>query len=698
MEVAIAAWLPALVAVASTWSRRMSDDLRRAIRFWFVPLALLWLAPSWLRGGTPGAFDLLGLVWPWRALAHGAPAGNPLLNDFVFQFAPWRAALLRAAASGAWPFLDRTAACGAALWANPQTAVLHPLTWLGAFFSPAALPLFAGEAKLLLAAAGSYVFLRNDGRSHVAALFGAVAYTFSIFTIAFLFAPQTMVTVMLPWLLVAVQRCRTPLTLGSSAACAFAFFLAAAGGHPESLFHSLLVVLAFCIREWLIAGRSLSFAIRTGSVVLAGMFLAAPQLLPFVSVIGDSERVAQIAADPAIVHAPALTWANLAGFVAPALLKDRIAAFWGDNFNEVATQYAGLLTLALALIAARRQRFWAAMFVAAALLAFYIAPISAIASRIPLFGLTLHGRLRFVLAFITAVLAADGLDLLQKRWHLRWPQAAALLVAADLFLVMFNFYPPVEPGWAYPRTGALAFLEAHARPGRIATVGVTLPPNSATMYGLQDIGAHDPLTWEPYGRLLATAGYDRRGYFATFHAIPSRPLLDFLGVRFVVLPPDAGPASAAYRGADAVVLANPSALPRFFIPTGFDSTADPIESWRRSADARFVHLGQNVQISLASATLRFESGANGSVVFVSALSETFIVASEPAMPGWTLACDGVAHPLVAVNGIFLGWRVPRGDHRFTLDYRPPHLRDGLLLALLAPLLIAGARSDRLRLP
>lgn len=698
MEVAIAAWVPALVAVASTMSRRVSDDLRRAIRYWFAPLALLWLAPYWLRGGTPGAFDLLGQLWPWRAVAQGASTGNPLLNDFVFQFVPWRAALFRAVASGTWPFLDRAAACGAALWANPQVAVLHPLTWVGAAFSPAAWPLFAGEAKLLIASTGTYVFLRNDRRSHPAALLGAVAYTFSIFTIAFLFAPQTMVTVMLPWLLVGVQRCRAPLALRSSVACALAFFLAAAGGHPESLFQAMLVVLAFALREWIVAGRSASFALRVGSVAVAGILLAAPQLVPFASLIDDSERVAQVAANPAVVRAPALSWANLAAFVAPATLKNRIAAYWGDNFNEVATQYAGLLTLVLALVAARRQRFWTAMFVGAALLAFHIAPIAAVTSRIPLFGLTLNGRLRFVLAFTTAVLAACGLDLAQQRGRLRWPQAAALLVATDLFVVMFNFYPPVAPERAYPRTGALAYLSAHAGDGRIATVGLTLPPNSAGMYGLQDISAHDPLTWEPYGRLLESAGYDRRGYFALFRTIPPRQLLDFLGVRFVVLPPDAVATPVAYRGPDAVVLANPSALPRFFIPAGFDATDDPADALRRSGDAHIVHLARHEQISLAGAAMHVESGVNGSVVSVSAPHETFIASSELAMPGWALACDGSAYPFVTVNGIFIGWRVPAGQHRFVLGYTPPHLREGLLLALLALPLIAAALSDRLRAP
>ncbi|HEV2719331.1 MAG TPA: YfhO family protein [Thermoanaerobaculia bacterium] len=589
MEPAVAALIPALAALAATLWPRMPDDLRRAIRFWFVPLALLWLAPSWLTGRTPVAFDLLGQIWPWRTLAVAPPAGNPLLNDAVFQFLPWR--------QGNWRFL----------WTNPQAALLYPLTWLGAPFSAAAWPLFAGEAKLLIASIGTYVFLRREERSHHAALLGAVAYAFGVFTIAFLFAPQTNVTVMLPWMLIAVQR--------GHALGALAFFLAAAGGHPESLVHAMLVVVPYAMRQ---GGRA---AGRAAVIAIAGFALAAPQLVPFASVAGESERMAQIARDPSLLRAPALTFANLAGYVAPSLLKDRIAATWRENFNEVATQYAGVITLLLALFAARRQRFWFAIFLVASVLAFDI---------LPQIGPMLHGRLRFVVAFAMAVLAAHALD--------RTPRLLPLAVAADLFFVMFNFYPPVDPRWAYPTTPAIAKLH-----GRIATVGLTLAPNTATMYGLDDIGRHDPTAWEPYMRALESAGYDRRGYFAVFHQLPPRAFLDFIGVRYAILPPDVAgtpPLPVVYRGPDAIVLANPTARP-----------------------------------------------GPGSAVVTDSAVETFMATNETAIPGWSLTRDGDAHEIVRVHGAFIGWRVPPGRHRFVLTYTPPHLLLGVVIALMGMALI-----------
>ena len=604
MEPALAALIPALVALAATLWPRMPDDLRRAIRLWFVPLALLWLAPSWLTGRTPIAFDRLGEIWPWRALATGPAAGNPLLNDDVFQLIPWR--------NGDWRFL----------WTNPQAALMHPLTWLSAPFSPAAWPLFIGETKLLLAAIGTYVFLRREERSHPASLLGAIAYAFSVFTIAWLFVPMTSVTVMLPWMLVAVRR--------GSVWGALAFYLAAAGGHPESLVHALLVVVPYA----LLRGRRV--AVRAALVALAGIALAAPQLVPFASVAGESDRMAQIARNPALVRAPALTVENLAGYVAPSLLKHRIAPTWSENFDEVATQYAGIVTLLLAFFAARRERFWTAVFLASSVLAFDI---------LPQLGPMLHGRLRFVIAFATAVLAARGLDELP-----RFRAALPAVVAADLFFVMLNFYPPVDPRWAYPTTPAIAALH-----GRIAAVGLTLAPNTAMMYGLDDIGRHDAMAWDPYLRALESAGYDRRGYFAVFHQLPPRAFLDFMGVQYVIFPPDVAgtpPLPVVYRGADAIVLANPTARPRLSNP-----------------------------------------------VITNSAVETFIASNEAAIPGWTLTCDGHRHEIIRVRGAFIGWRVPAGRHRFVLAYTPPHLALGIVVALMAiPLLVTVSRHPRPQAP
>src|SRR5262249_24581899 len=145
-ESALAAWLPPLAALALTFWPRFDPDLARALRRWLVPLALLWFAPCWLTGSTPLPFDFLAQLVPWRALG-AAPQSNLLINDAPMQLIPFREALRRAVAHGELPFLDPSTAAGSALWANPQSAVLYPLTWLGLWLSPFAWPLFEAEAK-----------------------------------------------------------------------------------------------------------------------------------------------------------------------------------------------------------------------------------------------------------------------------------------------------------------------------------------------------------------------------------------------------------------------------------------------------------------------------------------------------------------------------------------------------------------------
>jgi hypothetical protein len=644
MESALAAWLPPLAALALTLWPRFDPDLARALRRWFVPLVLLWFAPCWLTGSTPLPFDFLAQLVPWRALGV-APQSNLLINDAVMQLIPWREAVRRAVAHGALPFLDPSTAAGSALWANPQPAVLYPLTWLGLWLSPFAWPLFEAEAKVLIAASGMYLFARREGASHLGAVTAAVAYAFGAFTIVFIFLPPANVTVLLPWALVVVQRCRAPFGWRHAAGAAFVVFAMLAGGHGESALHAGIVALAYAAATL----RSRDAWRRLAASGLAGVTLALPVLLPFASILRTTERVALIAVRPSLLDAPAPTLRNIVLFVAPALANDRRVPFWGENYAEVATQYVGVATLLLAVLAGvkDRRRFWIATFVIATLLAFKIPLIAPLVSRIPLLDMTLNGRLRFVVAFATAILAARGVDLLPLA---RGRVLIPLVVFADLALVLGTFYPPVSRQWLYPKTGAIAFLQAHARGQRIAGIDYAMPPNSALMYGLDDVGGHDPAGFEPYLRMLEQGGYDRRAYFATFRGMPSRRMLDFLGVRYVIAPPSASaPLPAVYRGADAVVFENP--------------TARPVSPPTLSVDLP---------------------------------RPSTIVLNRAAIPGWELTRDGVPWPIEpAMNGAFLAWRAPAGRSTFAARYVPPHLRLACLLALLVIPLVVLAR-DRIR--
>jgi hypothetical protein len=215
------------------------------------------------------------------------------------------------------------------------------------------------------------------------------------------------------------------------------------------------------------------------------------------------------------------------------------------------------------------------------------------------------GRVRFVLAFVIATLAARGYDLMEKRVvaptvaaaavvlaaaALFWPRAVELQLApivgatvamvvisavilamgakrlltvalfADLAVLTILSVPPHGRAEFYSETGAIGFLRAQRGGFRIAGVGGSLFPNTGAMFGLDDIRMHDPMAPEAYMRLLARGGLDRRGYFEVFHSFPARPLANALSVRYIVAPAgSSSPLPAVYRGPDAVVFLNAGA-------------------------------------------------------------------------------------------------------------------------------------------
>lgn len=640
IEIMLAALAPAGAAWLLSSIKSCNADLRRATRWWFIPLVLLWFSPCILTGRSPAAFDYLAQdIWPWKQ--PGFTAGNALLSDVPLQFAPWREVAARALRHGELPFLNRDAGSGSALWANPQSAVLYPINLAALPLSTFAWPLFAAVAKILLALTGTYLLLRSLGTTHEAGILGSIAYAFSGFTIAFLLFPHTNVTVLLPWILLAIDLAAE--SWRGAAFFAVVLLVAFSGGHPESMLQCAFLAVPYAVRHWRSAGR----VVLAG---IAGCCLAAPLLVPAAVLLPSMERSARVTTERGLVDAPEFTAANLSAFVFPYALRDRRSPDAVENFNEVATQYAGIATFLLMLFCAvrqpRRNAFWIVAFLAFTVLAFR----SSIFRGVPILGETLQGRVRFLLAFITSVLAARGFDLLPPH---RFRRAIPLVVAADLALLLFFYNPPVARRFFYPATPAVSFLRKASPPFRILGIGDTMRPNSSAIASLEDVGVHDPSSFEPYAALLARGGYDRRTYFNAFHALPPKPLLDFLGVRYVIAPPRMRSSAlpVVYAGLDATILENRGALPRF--------RAAP-------SDSAAVHLEHYRQ--------------NGATIEVVATRAAHIVTSEVALPGWSLRRDGEEWPLQHA-GPFLVWTAPPGTSRFELRYVPAGLRAGSVLAV-----------------
>src|SRR2546428_3099661 len=137
---------------------RRHPDAVAVIALTLLPCVIF--APAVWPGRVPPPADILMPFPPWASLAPGLLAANPLQSDVAFMFDPWLIYAGRAVASGHFPLWNPYAFAGAPFFANPQTALLFPLTWL-AYVLPATLAItLIMVLKLSVAGVGLYAFLR----------------------------------------------------------------------------------------------------------------------------------------------------------------------------------------------------------------------------------------------------------------------------------------------------------------------------------------------------------------------------------------------------------------------------------------------------------------------------------------------------------------------------------------------------------
>ncbi|MCM2316176.1 MAG: hypothetical protein NDJ92_13600, partial [Thermoanaerobaculia bacterium] len=589
----------ALVALSSK-----NADFRRAALRWFIPLALVWFAPCWLAGRSPVAFDLLeGWLRPWKGPAPFAMTGNGLLADVPLQFVPWRELVTESWLSGELPALNRYAGAGSPLWSNPQAAVLAPATILGLAFSSFAWPLFAAVLRLLTALCGMYLFMRGEKVSHSGALVSAIAWGLGAGLTAFALFPHANVISLLPFLLLAISRAVERDGPRGVAWASLVLAMMLLGGHAESVLHCAVAAIPWAIRAVVLRSEGhVRAAARCLALGVLGLMLAAPAIVPFAFQLPWSERLTRLETERSLAAAPRLSVDNVIPFVLPAhYFHSKDAAWDGDNFNEAATQYAGLLSLVLAItaifVAPARVRFWAILAAACLPLAFEWAGTSMLGDWLPWFDKVLHGRLRFVIALALAAAAGHGFDAVVARARgavrvmgiatalailalvlaalanrelyashdtlvrVLVAGAAAVVTAAvaavvlyrggaaiaivplllfvDLCASLVDYNGAVGRERYYPDRPSLRALADGGRATRVLALGGGLMPNSGAMYGLEQVGVNDPMAYEPFLALLRSGGYDMRHYFNRFDRLPPRILLDYLGVSRIVLAPGA---------------------------------------------------------------------------------------------------------------------------------------------------------------
>lgn len=617
-------------AIAAGWNRFFRAVPWRIVALFFA-VCVAYQAQTLFTAKVDLPANLAFHAYPWKAA--GQPGANANTGIVFTQLAPWTRVARDELKSGAMPLWNRHSAGGAPLMANQQTAIFHPFTLLG-------LPLTVGKAFTLSASLRlftllffTFVFLRSWGLRDSASIFGAVAYAFCTFHIVWLLFPLGLATMMLP---VALAGARELVVTGTRAAFALltlGLALSVLGGHPESalwVWLTTAVFVLYCARaNW----RRVLLAAT--AFIVAGL-LTAFFWYPTLRALETTERFQKFHArdlNPAD-HGLSPEW--LLPLVAPNVLGTPMEGTYRpprgahpallNDYGEVASSYAGLLTLALALSAVfltrARPLLFALGLMLFALLTIAEAPVwRDVIRAIPLAGVSLHQRLRVLWDLGTCIAAAVALDALlakvarQERGAMRpvlvallatgatfvaiylvrdaklgvvsfavplatlvlfalRPSAvlAAVLVFIDLVAVTWRYNPPAKPEHVYPETGAISFMRNAPKPYRMVAWGWSFLPETPGWYGLEDLKTTDPVQHFAYMFLL-------RGYLGIDPASPDlvvshveRAYLDFLNVRYLYVPPDneVRPAGFVerYRGADGIVLENVEALPRYFLAGG----------------------------------------------------------------------------------------------------------------------------------
>jgi hypothetical protein len=764
----------ASAAMAALWNRWFLTVPWRITGLFFV-LCALWQAQTLFTSNVDVPGNLAFHAWPWKAI-DGPPA-NANTGIVFTQLAPWTRIARDELTSGTLPLWNRHSAGGAPLLANQQTALFHPFTLLG-------LPLTVGKAFTLSASLRlftllffTFVLLRGFGLRDGPSIFGAVAYAFCSFHVVWLLFPLGLATMMLPVALTGARELVETGTRPAYVLLTLGLAFSVLGGHPESALWVWVTTAAFVL--WLAVGGWRLAGDRGGAVVPRQPSTANRQLLlaatafilaalltaffwyPTLRALQTTERFQkfhQRELNPAD-HGLSYEW--LLPLVAPNVLGNPVNGTYTaprgahpavlNDYGEVASSYAGLLTLALALSAVfvTRQRplFFALGLMFFALLTIAEVPLWRDAIRaIPLAGVSLHQRLRVLWDLGVCIAAATALNVGRASarpllatgaaflaiYFLRTPPldamaiaqlaipiatllvfafrptvvVATLLVFIDLAAATWRYNPPALPGHVYPIIGAIDFMQRAAKPYRIAAWGWSFMPDTPGYYGLEDVKTTDPVQHFAYMFLL-------RGYLGIDPSSPDlvlsnveRAYLDFLNVRYLYVPPDneiRPPGFVErYRGVDGVVLENAEVLPRYFFVREASVETDlgmTVAKSRFISDFRAQAIVDRkppkVPTTFRGGTVDLrEYEGQHTLLDVESRGWNLLVTSDTHWPGWKARVNGRDTEVVKVNGAFNGVYIPPGKAKVELWYWPDEVTHGLLAAVVGLLLLAWMVSSR----
>ena len=393
---------------------------------------------------------------PWSEEYVADRAGTAPQSDFVDgSIGAQRSSRARLFA-GDFPEWDPLVAAGGPRLVTPSGGVYSPIALPALAVPVTYAPGLVKLLELLASIAGMFLLCRTIGLSRLAGLAGGTIYAFSGFQVMWSTWPQPLTGAMIPWVFWATERLVRRRRLIDVVPLGLAVGAMTVAGFPAVVAYCLYALAAYLVLRAVVAlaqrllrdraggGGARSWGVEQlrSAVLLAagvslGVALVAAVVLPFYS--GLSEDVLPQRGGYGAVPAPAKLLVTAAFPHAFGVLGEM---HWTGPLNEIeGVAFVGSAALVLALFGVvstgwRSSRAVVVLPVTVVLAlvttATYLGgPILDVVTELPGIGTSPVGRMRSVIGFAAALLAAVGADHVVRLSHGRsWVPRALTAVGA----------------------------------------------------------------------------------------------------------------------------------------------------------------------------------------------------------------------------------------------------------------------------
>jgi len=274
---------------------------------------------------------------------------------------------------------------------------------------------------------------------------------------------------------------------------------------------------------------------------------------------------------------------------------------------------------------------------------------------------------------------------------------AVLVTAADLVFMTLTNVPLVdlkENPFA-PTSSAIDAIQADQSLYRIMTITMpgtkpVLPPNLASMYGLQTVGGYDDLAPPNVGALVSVNLYPCNGeQCATLSGS------DIVNAKYIVSSPGIRLPKPRYElvyDKEVRVYRDTTVLPRVFLMEGYRVIPDTDTALRTFGSEGFDPREQVIvdRSPGVQADGQVPEGASVRVVDYEPTAVTVAVVSPKAgilvlsdtfYSGWVASLDGVSVPLLRADGVLRAVAFEPGNHIVRFTYRPSSVSVGAAITL-----------------